>query len=498
MATERAPHAKVGDADCVITVFVARFHRSRRMTALWLAWVVTFALAGCWISISSDHDVETATIVLRVNGLPAGAEAAVTIAGPSGTFGARGSASYAGLAAGTYTVTAGEVLTGAVLARPTPVTQTVRVRDSEVVSVAINYATASAFSLRYQEIIAPSTGVLEPVFLTAPPGDTRLFIVERAGRIRILQNGSLLATPFLDLGARVSTAGEGGLLSIAFHPQFATNRWFFVHFSSIAGDIVVERYAASTVDPNVAATTPTPIIAIPHPTFTNHYGGRAAFGPDGMLYISTGDGGGSGDPNRNAQNLGVLLGKLLRLDVAATPYRIPPSNPFVGQAGRRPEIWAYGLRNPWRFAFDPAAADLFIADVGQGAREEINAVPAGSAALNFGWPVTEGTLCFPASAPCNRAGLQPPIHDYARAEGCSIIGGLVYRGVAMPELAGRYFYSDFCSGWLRSLRHTSGAATERVDWNLPAFGAVTSFGEDGEGELYLIASSGRIARIVKN
>lgn len=499
MATGRAPaHAKAGYADGVITAFVSRFQRSHRVQALWLAWVVTLVLAGCWISISSDHDAESATIVLRVNGLPAGADAMVTIAGPSGTFGARGSASYAGLAAGTYTVTAGEVLTGAVLARPTPVVQSVRVRDNEVVSVAINYAIASAFSLRYQEIIAPSAGVTEPVFLTAPPGDTRLFIVERAGRIRIVQSGSLLATPFLDLAARVSTAGEGGLLSIAFHPQFATNRWFFVHFTSIEGDIVVERYAASALDPNVAATAPTPIIAIAHPTFTNHYGGRAAFAPDGMLYLSTGDGGGTGDPNRNAQNLGVLLGKLLRLDVAATPYRIPPSNPFVGPAGRRPEIWAYGLRNPWRFAFDPAVADLFIADVGQSTREEINVVSAGATALNFGWPVTEGTLCFPVSVPCSGRGLQPPIHDYGRGEGCSIIGGFVYRGAAMPELAGRYFYSDFCSGWLRSMRHTSGTATERVDWNLPAFGAVTSFGEDGAGELYLIAGSGRIARIVRN
>ncbi|MFN0300694.1 MAG: PQQ-dependent sugar dehydrogenase [Burkholderiales bacterium] len=469
-----------------------------RAVAWCVACAVALILAGCWISISSGDGADSTTLVLRINGLPVGADAAVSISGPSGTFVARSSTTYSGLAAGTYSVIASEVLTGSAVARPTPATQSITLRDKETRTVTISYALAGAFSVRYQDVIRASGGVSEPIFLTAPPGDARLFIAERAGRIRIVQNGTLLAAPFLDLGARVSTTGEGGLLSFAFHPQFAVNRWFFVHFTDAAGDIVVERYAASIVDPNIAQTAPTPIVAIPHPTFSNHYGGRIAFGPDGLLYLSTGDGGGAGDPNRNAQNLGSLLGKILRLDVTVPPYGIPASNPFVGQAGRRAEIWAYGLRNPWRFAFDPPGTSLFIADVGQGQREEINAVPTSASGLNFGWPATEGTICVPASTACDGTGLQAPILDYDHARGCSITGGYVYRGAAMPELAGRYFYSDFCGGWLRSLRQLSGVATEQVDWNLPAFGAVVSFGEDAVGELYVLASNGRVARIVRN
>ncbi|MFM9884752.1 MAG: PQQ-dependent sugar dehydrogenase [Burkholderiales bacterium] len=472
--------------------------RAARAAGWCIACAVALLLAGCWISISSGDGSESTSIVLRISGLPVGADAAVSISGPSGTFVARGSVTYSGLAAGTYTVTASEVLTGSAVARPTPVTQSITLRDNETKTVAVSYALAGAFSVRYQDLIAASGGVTEPIFLAAPPGDARLFIAERAGRIRIVQNGILLAAPFLDLSARVSTAGEGGLLSFAFHPQFAVNRWFYVHFTDAAGDIVVERYTASIVDPNLSGTVPTSIIAIPHPTFSNHNGGRVTFGPDGMFYLSTGDGGGAGDPNRNAQNLGSLLGKILRLDMAVTPYAIPASNPFVGQVGRRAEIWAYGLRNPWRFAFDPPGTSLFIADVGQGQREEINAVPASASGLNFGWPVTEGTICFPASAACDGAGLQPPVHDYDHGQGCSITGGYVYRGAAIPELTGRYFYSDFCGGWLRSFRPISGTATERVDWNLPAFGAVVSFGEDASGELYVLASNGRVARIVRN
>lgn len=481
---------------------MAAYLADRTRAACAVPWFVACAvaliLAGCWISISSDDGAASTTIVLRISGLAVGADAAVSISGPSGTFIARSSVSYSGLAAGTYIVTASEVLTGSAVARPTPASQSITLRERETRTVTISYALAGAFSVRYQDVIAASGGLTEPIFLTTPPGDARLFIAERAGRIRIVQNGSLLAAPFLDLSARVATAGEGGLLSFAFHPQFAVNRWLFVHFTNSAEDIVVERYTASTVDPNISGTVPTAIIAVPHPTFNNHYGGRVAFGPDGMLYLSTGDGGGAGDPNRNGQNLGSLLGKILRLDVTVPPYAIPASNPFVSQAGRRAEIWAYGLRNPWRFAFDPSGASLFIADVGQGQREEVNAVPAGASGLNFGWPVTEGTICFPATAACDATGLQAPVHDYDHGQGCSITGGVVYRGAAIPELTGRYFYSDYCGGWLRSLRPIGETATERVDWNLPTFGAVVSFGEDASGELYVLASNGRVARIVRN
>ena len=349
-----------------------------------------------------------------------------------------------------------------------------------------------------------ATGLDSPVFLTAPTGDPRQFIVERAGRIRILQNGALLAIPFLDVSARVSAAGEGGLLSMAFHPQFATNGQFFIYYTDRAGDIVVER---RRVSPNPGLADPTAvleIIRIAHPGFTNHYGGLVAFGPDGFLYLGTGDGGGAGDPAGNAQNPASLLGKLLRLDVGAAtagaPYTIPPGNPFVGQAGRRAEIWASGLRNPWRFAFD--GGNLTIADVGQGSREEVNISQVAQGGLNYGWNIREGTLCFnAASCPGADAGLAAPAFEYDHATGCSITGGYVYRGRAIPELAGQYFYSDYCAGFLKSVVATGTAASAGVraqtDWDVGKLGAIVSFGRDADGELYIINAAGIVYKLVR-
>lgn len=347
-----------------------------------------------------------------------------------------------------------------------------------------------------------ASGLDGPVFLTSPAGDRRQFIVERAGRIRILQDGLVLALPFLDISARVSSAGEGGLLSLAFHPQYANNGQFFIYYTAANQDIVVER---RSVSPNPSLSDPTSaleIIRIAHPGFTNHYGGLLAFGPDGYLYLGTGDGGSGGDPPRNAQNLGVLLGKMLRLDVnaatAGAGYAIPASNPFVGQAGRRAEIWAYGLRNPWRFAFD--ASQLYIADVGQDRREEVNINLVSQAGLNYGWNITEGSLCFNA-ATCNRAGLVAPAFEYdhgaGNLNGCSITGGYVYRGVAIPELAGRYFYSDYCGGYLKSFVASGATVLELTDWGIPKQSAIVSFGRDADGELYLIAGGGTIYKIVR-
>jgi glucose/arabinose dehydrogenase len=347
-----------------------------------------------------------------------------------------------------------------------------------------------------------ASGLDSPVFLTSPAGDRRQFIVERAGRIRILQDGLVLALPFLDISARVSTAGEGGLLSMAFHPQYASNGQYFIYYTAVNQDIVVER---RSVSPNPSLSDPTSaleIIRIAHPGFTNHYGGLLAFGPDGYLYLGTGDGGGGGDPARNAQNLGALLGKLLRLDVnaatAGAGYAIPASNPFVGQAGRRAEIWAYGLRNPWRFAFD--ASQLYIADVGQDRREEVNINLVSLAGLNYGWNITEGSLCFNA-ATCNSAGLVAPAFEYdhgaGNINGCSITGGYVYRGVAIPELAGRYFYSDYCGGYLKSFVASGATVLELTDWGIPKQSAIVSFGRDADGELYLIAGGGTIYKIIR-
>jgi glucose/arabinose dehydrogenase len=322
--------------------------------------------------------------------------------------------------------------------------------------------------------LAPfASGLASPTFLTAPPGDSRQFIAERAGRILVMQNGSLLSQPFLDLRADTDVTGEGGLLSIAFDPGYASNGRVYV-YRTLPGanhDIVVERYTV-TSDPNRAdPASRLTIIRIPHPGFTNHFGGLVAFGPDGSLYLGTGDGGSAGDPNGNAQNPGSLLGKLLRLDVtaasAAEPYRIPATNPYQNQAGRRPEIWASGLRNPWRFAFD--GDRLYIADVGQDQREEINQEAAAQGGLNYGWNRMEGTVCYQGQN-CDPSGLALPLLEYSHGSAagspCSITGGYVYRGTAIPELAGRYFYSDYCAGFLRSLNAVDRTVTEQRDWNV--------------------------------
>jgi len=358
-------------------------------------------------------------------------------------------------------------------------------------------AQARELSLTLQPFVS---GLEFPVFLTAPAGDRRQFIVERAGRVRIVDNGQLLAAPFLDIRGRTSTEGERGLLSLAFHPRYASNGYFFIYHSDLDGNIVVERLRVAGGNANAAdPASAVVLLTIPHPGFSNHYGGLLSFGPDGMLYIGTGDGGGAGDPNRNAQNLGSLLGKLLRVDVdsAAPGYAVPPDNPFRGQAGRRGEIWAYGLRNPWRYAFDPDDALLYIADVGQDRNEEVDVAPLGQGGNNYGWNIMEGTQCYNA-ANCDSAGLTLPAYEYAHgaadANGCSITGGYVYRGAAIPQLRGEYLFSDYCGGWLKSLRYQNGRASKARDWAAGA-GNVVSFGRDGQNELYLLNAAGAVYRI---
>jgi glucose/arabinose dehydrogenase len=350
-------------------------------------------------------------------------------------------------------------------------------------------------------VVAPVavSGLDQPMFATAPAGDARLFVVERAGRIAIVQGGARSATPFLDISARVGTAGEGGLLSMAFDPQYAANGFFYVFFTETTGDIAIERFQVSAADPDRAGTAALRILSIPHGSFSNHNGGLVRFGPDGFLYIGTGDGGGGGDPLGSGQNLDTLLGKLLRIDVsnasAAAPYAIPASNPMRGQANRRPEIWAYGLRNPWRYAFDAPAGLLYIADVGQSRLEEIDVNAATSAGLNYGWNVSEGSSCF-ATDPCDTTGITLPVLEYAHDAngGCSVIGGFVYRGNDFPEIQGRYFYSDLCSGWLRSFVFNAGAATDQREF-VASMGTVISFGEDGRKELYVITAAGELLRV---
>lgn len=353
---------------------------------------------------------------------------------------------------------------------------------------------------------APSTiranpvtnGLSNPLFLTAPAGDPRLFIVEQPGRIRIFKGGQLLATPFLNVSSKITSGGERGLLGLAFHPQYATNGLFYVYYTDLQGNLMVERYHVSTNADVADASSGQTVITQAHPNFANHNGGNLLFGPDGMLYVGMGDGGSGGDPNGNGQNNATLLGKLLRIDVdhsdATKNYAIPSSNPFVNQGGARGEIWANGLRNPWRNAFDSESGLLYIADVGQGAWEEVNVVPTTRAGVNYGWVVMEGNHCYNGSS-CNMTGLERPKLEYDHGQGCSITGGYVYRGSAIPDLRGTYFYSDYCSGWLRSFRYFNNAVIQEQTWDVGSLGSVLSFGQDSSGELYICSSNGTVYRI---
>jgi glucose/arabinose dehydrogenase len=348
-------------------------------------------------------------------------------------------------------------------------------------------------SLRVVEV---ASGLSNPLYLTAPANDTRLFVVEQAGRVRIIKNGVLLPQPFLDITARVSSGGERGLLSIAFHPRYATTGYLYASYTDLAGDTSIERYSVSPTNPDAADPASAQVVLSVTQPFANHNGGLVVFGPDGMFYVGLGDGGGSGDPQNNGQSRGTLLGKLLRLDVdGGTPYAIPAGNPFIGEAGSRGEIWALGLRNPWRFAFDRVAGLLYVADVGQNAWEEISVVGANRPGVNYGWRILEGTHCY-AAATCNAQGLEPPAVEYSHDQGaCSVTGGAPYRGSLLPGAVGHYFYSDYCAGFLRSFRYENGRAVDQRSWDVGALGAVSSFGEDANGELYVLSRNGRAYRL---
>jgi glucose/arabinose dehydrogenase len=352
----------------------------------------------------------------------------------------------------------------------------------------------SNFALRLDMV---ASGLSSPLYLTAPLGDTRLFVVEQPGRIRVVQNGQLLATPFIDLTAKIASGGERGLLSVAFDPAYASNGFFYVDYTDRNGDTVVERYRVSS-DPNRGDPASARQILFVAQPFANHNGGHLLFGPDNMLYVAMGDGGSGGDPQRNGQNRNALLGKLLRIDVSrGDPYAIPVDNPFVGQAGARGEVWAYGLRNPWRIWFDRTDRVLYVADVGQNQIEEVNAVSQTTAGVNYGWNVMEGASCYSAST-CNQSGLTLPVVTYSHAGGaCSVTGGIVYRGQGIPEIRGHYFYADYCAGWVRSFRLVNGAATDQRDWAVGSVGSVTSFGEDAAGEMYLLSGNGRVYRFTR-
>lgn len=347
-----------------------------------------------------------------------------------------------------------------------------------------------AVNLTLQHVV----NVPQPVAI-AHAGDERLFITEQAGRILIYDGVRLRSEPFLDIETKVLSGGERGLLSVAFHPDYKSNGFFYVNYTDRpGGHTVVERYKVSANDPNRAdPNSAFKLITILQP-FSNHNGGQLKFGPDGYLYIGMGDGGSGGDPENHAQRLNSLLGKMLRIDVNdGNPYGIPEDNPFRAMLSGRPEIWAYGLRNPWRFSFDRATGDMFIADVGQNQWEEVSFQPATSiGGENYGWRFMEGNHCFNPSINCNTNGLVRPILEYRHGTGdCSITGGYRYRGTRYPALRGVYIYGDLCTGKIwGATQQTSGGWTTQL--LLDSTVTISTFGQDVNGELYVADLNGAI------
>jgi glucose/arabinose dehydrogenase len=351
---------------------------------------------------------------------------------------------------------------------------------------------ADLSSLRV-ELQPVASGLETPVGLAhAGDGSGRLFVLEKAGRIRVVQDGVLLAAPWLDITDRVgSAASEQGLLGLAFHPRYAENGLFFVNYTDRQGDTVVARFSMAAGQDAGGLPVADPgsemlVLKLDQPA-GNHNGGHLAFGPDGYLYIGTGDGGGAGDQYNNGQNGATLLGAMLRLDVdGGEPYAIPADNPFTGDPDVRDEIWALGLRNPWRYSFDRLTGDLYIADVGQNVYEEVNLQPAARAGgQNYGWPTMEAGHCFPADRECDRDGLALPLLEYDHSQGCSITGGYVYRGAQFPDLWGAYLFGDYCSGRIWGVAAQPGGEPLVVEL-AQADIRLSSFGEDEGGELYIL------------
>jgi glucose/arabinose dehydrogenase len=342
------------------------------------------------------------------------------------------------------------------------------------------------------------SGLSNPVGLQRPPGDNRFFVVEQRGTIRIIENGALRSGNFLDIQSLVNFDGqEQGLLGVAFHPNYSTNRKFYVNYTQDIGSrtTIIAEYQTSATDPNTADPTSERILLVVNQPFPNHKGGQLVFGPDGFLYLGLGDGGSGGDPLDNAQTLSSYLGKLLRIGVdppfsAGRQYAIPADNPFVAGGGLG-EIWAYGLRNPWRFSFEPVTNRLFVADVGQDSWEEIDIMQKGG---NFGWRVMEGTHCFNPSTGCDMSNKILPIAEYPHTDGIAVIGGYFYKGSAIPSLANKYVFGDL-TGKIWSLTEAPANTWTRADL-LATSRMITSFGQDAAGEVYVVDYNGNILKLV--
>ena len=343
------------------------------------------------------------------------------------------------------------------------------------------------------------SGLSNPLGLERPPGDDRFFVVEQRGTIRILQNGALQSGNFLDIQSLVNFDGqEQGLLGLAFHPNYSSNHKFYVNYTRDLGGLetVIAEYQTSTSDPNQADPNSERILLVVNQPFPNHKGGQLVFGPDGFLYIGLGDGGSGGDPLGNGQNLFSYLGKMLRIGVdppfsGGLQYTIPADNPFVGGGGLG-EIYAYGLRNPWRFSFEPVTNRLFVADVGQESWEEVDILQKGG---NFGWNVMEGTHCFNPSTGCDMSNKVLPITEYPHSDGIAVIGGYVYKGTGIPSLANKYIFGDL-TGKIWSLTEAPANTWTRGDL-LSTGRTLTTFGRDAAGELYVVDQSGSILKLVK-
>ncbi|MFY9608346.1 MAG: PQQ-dependent sugar dehydrogenase [Blastocatellia bacterium] len=361
---------------------------------------------------------------------------------------------------------------------------------SQVAAMSARDVAPKAVEIVLQPVLS---GLSSPVYVTnAQDGSNRLFILEQPGRIKVLEAGSSTPTIFLDIASRIVSGGERGLLGLAFHPQFSTNRRFFVNYTRQPdGATVIAEYRASASNPNVADASETVLLVIPQP-FSNHNGGMIEFGPDHFLYIGMGDGGSANDPENRAQNINELLGKILRIDVdrsnGSVPYTSPADNPFFGATPGRDEIYALGMRNPWRFSFDRANGRLFVGDVGQDAREEVDIITRGG---NYGWRVMEGNTCNPSfsGGACTRIGIAP-VAEYDHSGGrCSVSGGYVYRGSQSSLPGGAYVYGDFCTGEIFMLN--DGSASVLLDTGLN----ISSFGEDEAGEIYVVGLNGTVNRI---
>jgi glucose/arabinose dehydrogenase len=339
-----------------------------------------------------------------------------------------------------------------------------------------------------------------PLAISAPEDGTgRLIVAAQDGKIwSVASDGSVGSDPMIDLGPRLTSGGEQGLLGLDVHPSFPDDRRVFVNYTDRNGDTIVASLEVDPADPDrILDATHRRLLFVDQP-FANHNGGEVLFGADGHLYVFLGDGGSGGDPQGNGQRLDTLLGKVLRLDIdhpsGDQGYGIPAGNPFADRDGRD-EIWLYGLRNPWRASFDRATADLWIGDVGQGSWEEVDVVRAGQAGLNFGWNRMEGAHCYQPESGCEQEGLTPPLTEYGHDDGCTVIGGYVYRGAAYPLLQGAYLFADYCSGTIWAIDAATSEATDPVVVGSLPDENIASFGEDLAGELYVTTLGGRIYRV---